>query len=650
MKSIGSIALLTLALSGSLLAAQEKKEKQPSRSRLGERIPPFAYRDATGKLQRVDPKEHRAVVAVFLSFNCPMSNGYSAVLADLAKANAKNSVAFVGLTLGDETPEQLAKLAKDFRLPFPIGQDVDLAAATALDAQVTPEAFVLDSQGVLRYRGRIDNGYSERLKKHAQTTRHDLKEALAEVLAGKPVTEPATVAFGCFIPRAEKPREASSKYTYHRDVQPILQNHCQPCHRPGEVGPFSLMTYKQAVNWADDIKTYTSNRAMPPWKPSASVAFQNERKLSEREIAILREWADGGTPQGDPKDAPAPRVFTEGWQLGTPDLVLAPTGEFTLGPNGRDVFRCFVMPTGLPEDVHVTAVEVRPGNPRIVHHVLLFIDQTGAARKLETKAQAAEKPAEDATPNDDDSYDKGPGYTVAMGVGFIPQGGLTGWAPGNQGRHFPENSGILLPKGADVVMQVHYHRDGRIEHDKTQVGLYFAKKPVTKPFGGGVIAGRTNGGIFGTFFSIPAGDANFKLSGDSWAHKDFTLYTVMPHMHMIGKSIKVTMTSPEGKIETLIDIPAWDYNWQETYFLKEPLRIKQGTKFHVEAVYDNSDKNPLNPFNPPRRITMGEQTFNEMCFVFLGGSSEQPWKLGRGRVLPMWHQPPAKAGEASAKD
>jgi hypothetical protein len=443
---------------------------------------------------------------------------------------------------------------------------------------------------------------------------------------------PATHAIGCKIYRESTAVAKVRDVTYHRDVQPILQKHCQECHRPGEVGPFSLMTYKQAVNWAQDIKDYTQRREMPPWKISEGIAFHNERRLSAQEIKTLADWADGGTPAGDPQDAPKARVFTQGWQLGTPDLILTPDDDYLLGPSGKDVFRCFVMPTKLGEDKYVAAVELRPGNPQVVHHLLLFIDTMEAARKLEKDAQEKEKnePVIDVHTGKPSPYDRGPGYSRMMGVGFLPRGGMMGWAPGIQPRYMPEGVGFHLPKNADVVMQVHYHRNGRAEKDRTQVGLYFAKKKIEHPYQAGPVTGGSGSGPLRYFFSIPAGEERFKLDGDVWASQDFTLLTVTPHMHMLGKDIKLTMTPPDGKEQTIFTIHQWDYNWQEIYFLKEPIQVKAGTKFHVEAHYDNSDKNPLNPKTPPQRVTLGEQTYNEMCFVFLGGYSGS-----RSRMLPV---------------
>lgn len=594
-------------------------QQVPSNVKLGKKIDNIVFQDASGKARALhDYQGKKAIVIVFLSFECPVATSYSPVLADMVKKYEKQGVAFLGFCTGEEDDAaKVARQAEEYKLPFPVFKDKGLVATAALKAEITPEAFVLDHNFVLRYRGRIDSGYVARLKKNQQITQHDLRDALDELLAGKPVSRPATQAIGCRIVQ-EKVVKRPGKATYYRDVLPILQNHCQGCHRPGEVGPFPLMTYRQASRWAADIKEYTQDRKMPPWKPTAGPAFHGERKLTDKEIATLAEWADSGAPEGDPKDAPPLKQFTEGWQLGKPDLILKPEGEFQLGAGGRDVFRCYVLPTNLKEDAYVTAVEVRPGNTRIVHHALIFIDRTGQARRLEQKEKDREKK--------DSEVDKGPGYSVSMGVGFLPQGALGGWAPGQMARKLPEDTAWYLPKGSDVVVQLHYHRNGRVEKDQTSIGLYFSRKPVAKRFKGMVIPGR--------FLFIPPGEERFRVTGRTPPlAQDITLHSVMPHMHMLGREIQVTIHPPDGKPQTLIAIKDWDYNWQETYFLKEPLALKAGTRFEVVAYYDNSAKNPNNPFNPPRTVWVGEQTTNEMCFVFLGATSDKPGRLrfDRGR-------------------
>jgi mono/diheme cytochrome c family protein len=559
--------------------------------------------------------EAKATVVVFLSFDCPVSNSYAAALAELAKEYGAKGVSFVGLCPCDLTPAEVEKQAKDFRLGFSIYKDDGFVATDALKAVTTPEVFVLDRHSILRYRGRIDNGYYARLKKNPQVTSYDLKNALDDLLAGRAVSQPATPSVGCPIVRERPAAVANASVTYHRDVAPILQTHCQSCHRPGEVGPFALTSYKQATNWGTDIKEYAADHKMPPWKPAAAAhAFADDRRLSDKDIATLAAWVDGGMPEGDPTSAPPPAKFVDGWQLGPPDLVLTVPADFTIGPSGTDLFRCYALSTGLTEDKYVVAYEVRPGNRRVVHHTLNFIDTSGRGRAMEKEQQDKDKDAADLP-------DHGPGYSRRMGVGFLPRGGIGGWAPGQQPHVVPAGVGFALPKDSDIVLQVHYHRTGRVETDRTQVGLYFAKKPVERTIQPVVISPSIRNPL--NFF-IPPGVEEYSIKGTIWLADDCTIYSVMPHMHLIGRRIAVTMTPPDGKPETLIAIKDWDYNWQETYYFKEPLKVKAGTRFDIEGVYNNSRNNPFNPNDPPKLVRFGEQTTNEMCFGFLQTSGEKP--------------------------
>jgi peroxiredoxin len=559
-----------------------------------------------------DCKDKKAIVVVFMSFDCPVSNSYAAPLTEMAKTYAAQDVAFFGICPTDEDAATIAKEVREFRIGFPVYRDANLAVAKAFHARVTPEAFLLDRDFILRYRGRIDDGYAARLKKNSEVSRHDLKIAVEELLAGKPVSQPETKTVGCLIQPAATPKVATGNVTYYRDVLPILQRRCQGCHRPGEAGPFSLMTYKQAVNWAADMKEYCHARKMPPWKPIEGPGFLSERKMTDREIATVAAWVDSGTPAGEPKDAPLPPDFTPGWRLGKPDLVLTAESEFILGPTGRDVFRCFVLPTGLTEDKFVVAYEVRPSNPRAVHHTLHFVDPDGYGRKLEQVEKKYAKKTE--------VYDIGPGYNSMMLPGFLPRGDVGGWAPGISPIRLPEGVGFFLPKGSDIVMQVHYHRTGRVEKDRTQLGLHFGKSSALKAIQPIVIPAR--------FISIPAGAENYRVEGSIWVPQDCTLYLVAPHMHLLGKKIKVKMTPPDGPTTTLVAIDDWEFNWQEMYFFKEPIRAKAGTRFDVEGVYDNSANNPSNPSKPPVTVHFGDETTNEMCFGFLGAAADKPGIIG----------------------
>ncbi len=590
----------------------------PSTDKINKEIDNVKFPAADGKLAALkDFAGKKATVVVFLSFACPVSNSYAETLTKLHKTYSEKEVGFLALVPTDETPEVIAKKVEEFKLPFPVYSDSKHVVAEAFKATVTPEAFVLDHNFVLRYRGRIDNQYYGRLKKNPQITEHDLKASLEALLSGKDVPNPATRAIGCHIEPLDR-KVTSEDVTYHRDVVPILQKHCQSCHRPGAVGPFSLMTYKQAVSWSADIVHYTQTRDMPPWKPTAGGPFTNARSLTIRELDTLAAWEKAGCPEGNPKDAPPPIKFASGWHLGEPDLVVEVPEDFHVGGAGKDLFRCFVLPTGLKEDKYVIAYEVKPGNATVVHHTLNYFDTTSKARKLEAAERERKK-----DPNDPDH---GPGYSVSMGIGFLPNsadvprpglppiGIVGGWAPGQLGTELPENSGIYLPKEADIVLQVHYHRTGKPEKDRTKLGLYFAKKEVEKPW-----VTLTVGGMSLLSF-IPAGKADHIAKGSAWLTADANLHSIIPHMHLLGKQVKITMTPPEGKTVTLIEIKHWDYNWQETYWFEKPIFAKAGTRFDIEAVFDNSAKNPNNPSNPPKLVRFGEETTNEMLFGFFGAT------------------------------
>jgi peroxiredoxin len=641
-----------------LLSRPAPAEPELNTDKLGKQLESVVFTGLDGQPVPIGSlKDKKAVVVVFLSFECPVSNSYAAPLTELAKHYAERDVALVAVCPTDDGAAQVRKQVAEFKVGFPVYIDPKRTAADAFKATTTPEAFVLDHNFVMRYRGRIDNAWAARLKRNLSVTEHDLTNAIEDLLAGKPVRTPATRPVGCPIGcKADLDKAVTSNVTFHKDVQPILQNHCQGCHRAGEVGPFSLTTYKQAVNWADDIKEYTTAHRMPPWKPVEGPEFLGERKLSDAEIKTLTSWVDGGTPQGDPKDAPPPKQFPEGWQLGTPDLVLQPSDDFYIGPSGPDIFRCFVLPTNLPEDKFIIGYEIRPGNPRVVHHTLNYWDATGTARQLEAEARAKAKETDE---------DRGPGYSAAMGLGFLPNrdkappgvppiGGFGGWAPGAVYRFLPEECGYYLPKGADIIIQTHYHRDGRPEKDRLQVGLYFAKQPVKKRWQTIVVEGFPK-----ISFPIPAGKADHVRKGSAWLYTDCTIRSVMPHMHLLGKKIKVTMTSPDGETQTLVRIDDWDYNWQETYWFKEPIQVKAGTRFDVEAVYDNSDKNPNNPNHPPKMVLSGEQTTNEMLFGFIGATNDDGRKINynfgtfgfkkSGLITPDAKKPDAPATPESKK-
>ena len=378
--------------------------------------------------------------------------------------------------------------------------------------------------------------------------------------------------------------------TYNKDIAPILWKNCAGCHRPGEIGPFSLLSYKDTAKRASFLEEITASRKMPPWKPEPGFGtFHDERRLGDKEIQQIADWVDAGAPEGDAKDLrPAPK-FPEGWQLGKPDLVLKANEPVSVPASGRDIYRCLVIPIPIDSDRMVAAVEFRPGNRKVVHHALLYLDNTGSARKK-------------------DEADDGPGYASFGGPGILPTGGLGGWAPGAMPRMLPDGMGKFLRKGSDLVLQIHYHPDGKPETDESVVGIYFTPKPARKIVGG--IAVRTRN------LDIPAGEKRYHTTAQSAPLPvDVEAIGIAPHMHYIGKEMKVIAESPDGKTVPLILIKDWDFNWQGQYQYQTPIKLAKGSVIKLDAYYDNSAENPSNPNKPPKSVHWGEQTTDEMCLL-----------------------------------
>jgi mono/diheme cytochrome c family protein len=381
--------------------------------------------------------------------------------------------------------------------------------------------------------------------------------------------------------------------TFSNQVVRLFQQHCQVCHRPGEAAPFSLTTYRDAHPWREQIREATRTRRMPPWKPVPGHGeFTDVRRLSEAEIALIARWVEAGAPEGDFADLPPPREFPSTWTLGPPELILTPEAAFTLAGGSGDLYRCFTIPTDLKEDRYVSAVEVVPGNRKIVHHVLTFLDTTGVSVDL-------------------DRAEPGLGYTCFGGPGFASSGGLGGWAPGARPIVMPEGVGIRLPAGARVVVQVHYHRRPEAEADRTQIGLRFARGPIDKRLRVLPVLNR--------HFLIPAGARRHEARAAFTLPQTWNLHalSISPHMHLLGREMRAIATYPDGTVRPLIRIDDWDFNWQGAYTYRQPVPLPGGTRIDVTCVFDNSAENPRNPSSPPRDVGWGEGTADEMCIAFL---------------------------------
>jgi len=547
------------------------------------------------ELSRNDKQIGRAFV--FLSASCPISNSYLSELNRLSRTLPPGVELYGVLSEPSTTRASAIHHFAEYEARFPILFDASQLMRLALEPTHVPEAFVLNSAGEFVYRGAIDNAYESVGRRRVNVENRYLADALDAVAAGSVPSVRRTRPVGCVLSPMRTKRSVG-EITYARDIAPILRQRCETCHRPGQVAPFALTSYEEARLHAEMIVEVTQRRLMPPWIPGEETAhrFVGQRRLSDRELDLLANWVEEGCAEGDEADLPPPAKFAEGWQLGVPDLVVKMQEPFAVPASGPDLLQNFVLPIEIPSDKLVAAIEFHPGNKRVVHHAVLFLDDRGQARALDA-----------ATPE--------PGYANFGGPGFLPSGALGGWSVGNTARRLPNEMGRYLKKGSDLVVQVHYHPIGKAEMDQSEVGLYFVNKPVEESL---QEPAKLVGSIWMANYEmdIPAGEANYQRATSYILPKDVILVGIVPHMHLLGKSMRVTATQPNEQPEVLIDIPAWDYNWQDEYYYEQPIRLRSGTKIIVEAVFDNSAGNPSNPSSPPERVTWGEETTDEMLFCF----------------------------------
>ena len=411
------------------------------------------------------------------------------------------------------------------------------------------------------------------------------------------------------VSRPGPARAEAAAVTFNRDIAPILFENCVVCHRPGESAPFSLLEYAEAKKRAGLIAALTASRFMPPWLPArGEVAFLGERGLDDEQIALIRRWVDEGAVEGDPGDLPPPPRFAEGWQLGTPDVVLDVPTPLTVPAEGVDVFRNIVLPIPISTPRWVKAVEFRPGNPRVVHHAVIQVDRSRSSRRR-------------------DAEDEEPGFPGMDMAGSEPPGGQSiGWTPGKV-PVVDERLAWRLEPGTDMVVQLHMLPTGKPEPVAPRVGLYFTDEaPEAQAFS---LLLRNDD------IDIPAGDANHVVKETLTLPVGVEVLGVYPHAHYLGKTIEARATLPDGDTRTLIHIPKWDFNWQDDYRYREPLRLPAGTRIDVRFVYDNTAANPLNPHNPPRRVRFGNRSSDEMATLTLQVVPEHEGDAARLREAVM---------------
>jgi len=565
---------------------------------------PISFRQFIGK---------KAVVIVFIGTDCPIGNLYMPTLVELAKEYEPRGIQFVLVNSNQsETLDDMRKHAEEYGLNgvpgLLVAKDPGNELADLALAERTNEAILIDATldflnklARIRYRGMIDDQYHYNARRD-QPKRTPLKDALEDFLAGREVRVAGTEVQGCLIERGAPkvlvdrqgamvrtmPEEIRAEFakaraiepiavgpvTYHKDVAPIVQAKCQTCHRPNQVAPFSLLTYEQAKRWKGMIREVVDEGRMPPWHANPNYgAFANDRSLTPLERAILLAWVDQDAPEGNPADSPAPRTFAEGWTIGKPDLIIEMPRTHIVPAGGVVDYVRYPVDFEVKEDLWIQAIEARPGDPAVVHHIILYYVLPG---------------------------DPAPRY-------------LVGYAPGDLSETFPEGTAKRLPKGSRFFFEMHYTPIGKVRQDKSSVGIVLAKTPPTRETITRPIASRE---LEQRLISIPPGHPNYPITSAIEFKTDVELIGMMPHMHLRGKDFRYILTDPQGKETILLDVPAYDFAWQNFYWTKQPIPIPAGSRIDCVAHFDNSEDNPYNP-DPSASVTWGDQTYEEMMIGFI---------------------------------
>lgn len=585
-----------------LRAEARAAEPLPIGRGVGQRVSDFTLEDVSGRPVRLYGfAGKKAVVLVFLGTDCPVANLYVPRLVELNQQYKDKGVVFLAINSNaHETKDDVAAHAKEHGIDFRVLKDPVNLVADLLLAERTCEALLLDGRATLRYRGAIDDQYGQGTRK-AAPTQNFLRDALDSVLTSQPVAVSSAPVVGCLLDRvtpkavakvkgprvrpaarsiveALKEKGADTpvtvgKVTYAADVAAIVQAKCQSCHRPGQVGPFSLEKYDDARGHAAMIREVVDDRRMPPWHADPRFGkFSNDRSLTPRERAVLLAWVEQGTPLGDPSLLPPPRTYPDGWTIGTPDKVFEIPEPYTVAAQGILDYVNIRVPTGFTEDKWIQAAEARPGERSVVHHIIVYVDDHSKNGRRRS------------------------------------EGHLCGFAPGDLPSIYEPGTAKRIPAGSDLIFQIHYTPDGQVKHDRSRVGLIFAKAPVEH-------LAKTVG-IAQSRFVIPPGADNHEVKSTLTLPRDAHLLNFMPHMHLRGKSFEYTATFPDGRVETLLSVPAYDFGWQSSYVLAEPLALPKGTRIDCRAHFDNSTSNPANP-DPSKAVTWGDQTFQEMMIGYV---------------------------------
>ena len=523
----------------------------------------------------------RPVVLFMTSADCPVSRKYLPVVAAMERHYLPRGVAFIAVTRkAGATRETLT--ACGFAGQCVV--DSDGTVARALGASSSTDAFVLDAARTLVYCGAVDDQFGLGYALPAPRRQY-LRDAIEAVLAGARAPVEATTAPGCVLdaPNEALGAAAPPRVTYHNRVSRIVQRNCIECHRAGENGPFPLTSYGEVKDNLPTIRRVVQRGVMPPWFADPKVGhWANDRTLSPADRDDLLEWIAAGAPEGDPQDAPVGRKFASGWKIGEPDAVFEAPRAFSIPATGAMDYQRVVVQTDLPQDKWVTAIEIRPSSPAVVHHVLVFL----------------------VFPSDHPRAGEQPRYRNGL------DGYFAGLVPGQGHVVYPRGVAKFLPRDAMLMFQIHYTPNGAATEDRPKIGIKFSDGPPEHEI--------LTRGVFNTKFHIPPGESNHEVTATHRFAFPVRLLSFNPHSHVRGKAYRYEVIYPDGKAETVLDVPRYDFNWQLEYYLREPLDLPAGARLKVTAWYDNSEKNPANP-DPAATVRFGDQTWDEMMIGYFSG-------------------------------
>ncbi|MFO1096176.1 MAG: redoxin domain-containing protein [Planctomycetaceae bacterium] len=546
-------------------------------AKIGQAVDAFTLSDYRGREYNLAEFKNGPVVVAFLGTECPLAKLYGPRLQQLADSYADQGVSVIGISSNvQDSVTELGSYARRHDVKFPILKDVGNHVADQFGAQRTPEVFLLDTQRHIVYRGRIDDKYVVGVARK-EASREDLRAAIDEVLAGKPVSIPETQPLGCLIGRIRAPNE-SSDVTYSNQIARLFNQRCVDCHREGEIGPFSLTTYEEAAGWGEMIAEVVRDQRMPPWHADPHYGqFANARRLTDEERGLIETWVKNGCPQGNPSDLPEPPSFTEGWQLPrAPDAVYAMADKPFEVPadGGKDGVRYqrFEVDPKLTEDKWFNASEVQPSARSVVHHIIVYAKPPNSKKRGDRMF-------------------------------------LTAYVPGLRLSGLPEGSAKRIPAGYTFLFEIHYTPDGTPHEDMSRAAFCWVDPATIK---NEVVTTE----VVKPDFVIPPHADNESFSVRSGPIPDnVTMLSLSPHMHVRGKSFKFEALYPDKTREVLLDVPHYDFNWQTRYVLAEPRKFPTGTRIICTAAFDNSEANLANP-DPTETVRWGEQSWEEMLIGY----------------------------------